>query len=74
MPKKLTQPVLELTGDFYVERGRVNPYGRVTNWKLMDRKGNKLATLLTQQDALRIAAILSKAYAILQREESANHA
>jgi hypothetical protein len=68
------QPALELTGDFHVEPGYKNPYGRVTNWKLKDRKGNRLATMTTKQDAVRIADILTKAYAILQRERQTDGA
>lgn len=66
---KTTQPALELSGDFHVEPGYRNPYGRVTSWKLLDRKGNRLATMTTRQDAQRVASILGRAYAILKREE-----
>ena len=71
MPKT-TQPTLELTGDFHVEPGFKNTYGRVTNWKLMDRRGNRLATLTTRTDAVRMAGILSRAYSILKQGEQAN--
>ena len=67
--KKTAQTSLELTGDFRVEPGFRNPYGRVTNWKLLDRQGNRLATMTAKQDAVRMASILRRAYAILQREK-----
>lgn len=67
---KQGQTALPLTGDFHVVPGFRNSRGITTNWKLLDRKGNRLATLTTKTDAVRIAGILSRAYAILKQGEA----